>query len=270
MVQGDSSVNHPTLWKTLAVVAFFINFIPNLIPGSTVLKGPIGYNTPFTINHVFFVIFWAFLYLLQIAYLVQLFRADSQSIAVKQTPTFVLFVLLECAWSALWVKHYWWFAEVAVALNLLQIIWAYFQYQTFKNKLSSYLTVHAAVVALPFAYLFHILAWNGAVATHAHNLAARLFANIFIWMFFFVPVWFLFAYRDWMLGFAFSFLTAGLAVGQFLTKIIAFQWIFAFSIMAAVFVLSVGIAVSAFVAGKPAGHAGPISEDTERAPLLQD
>jgi hypothetical protein len=68
-----------------------------------------------------------------------------------------------------------------------------------------------------------------------------------------------------------STLTASLGVGQFLRQVIAFQWIFAFTIMATLFIATVVIALpGAF--GKEVGFRREtvVSEDRERAPLLDD
>lgn len=74
------------------------------------------------------------------------------------------------------------------------------------------------------------------------------------------------------MGFALTILTAALGVGQFLLLIIAFQWIFAFTIMATLFVLTLLIAIPG-IFGREIGFRREvvvISEDRERAPLLED
>ena len=74
------------------------------------------------------------------------------------------------------------------------------------------------------------------------------------------------------MGFALSILTASLGVGQFLTKTIAFQWIFAFTIMAVLFLLTLVIAVPG-IFGKDFSfrrEAAVVPADQERAPLLDD
>lgn len=75
------------------------------------------------------------------------------------------------------------------------------------------------------------------------------------------------------MGFALSYLTAALGVGQFFTKTIAFQWIFAFTIMATLFVATLVIAVPG-IFGKEVSfqreNRSVISADQERAPLLDD
>jgi hypothetical protein len=64
----------------------------------------------------------------------------------------------------------------------------------------------------------------------------------------------------------------GLALGvsQFLTKVIALQWIFAFVIMAVLFVLSLAVGVPGFLGKDPFKRGEVVSEDRERAPLLAD
>lgn len=62
-----------------------------------------------------------------------------------------------------------------------------------------------------------------------------------------------------------------LGVHQFFLKVIAFQWIFAFVIMSALFVATCGIAIPGFF-GKELtfGRNTVVNEDQERAPLLNE
>lgn len=74
------------------------------------------------------------------------------------------------------------------------------------------------------------------------------------------------------MGFALSYLAASLGVGQFLTKTIAFQWIFAFTIMAALFFATLAIAIPG-IFGKEftfRREGAVVPADQERAPLLDD
>lgn len=125
---------------------------------------------------------------------------------------------------------------------------------------------------------------------HEGSLVARIFANIFIWSFLVYGLFFLVIYhvslcgrklpgwipkltfkQDYILGFWLSFLSASLGVAQFQRKVVAFQWIFAFVIMATLFSLSfiVGTAVTK---GRelPFGKKKTKTADAERAPLLAD
>jgi hypothetical protein len=74
------------------------------------------------------------------------------------------------------------------------------------------------------------------------------------------------------MGFALSILTAALGVGQFFTRAIAFQWIFAFIIMAILFLATLVIAIPG-IFGKEVSFRrdqNVVSADQERAPLLDD
>lgn len=63
---------------------------------------------------------------------------------------------------------------------------------------------------------------------------------------------------------------AALGVAQFLTHAIAFQWIFAFIIMALLFVFSIIIGIPGLVGEDVFKRGQIVSEDREREPLLQD
>ncbi len=180
--QPPATSRRINVWRALAIIAFLVNFVPNLIPGQTVLQDPVHGHTPFSVAHIFFVVWWVALYILQVHYVFQLFSKNEQvrRVAFGVVPHFVTFALLEYGWSSLWLRRQWVLAEIVAAVNLLQITWAYFFHQTFGQSLRLYLSVHAAVVAFPFAYLFHIVLWNGAMAVRAHNLIGRLFANVFV------------------------------------------------------------------------------------------
>ena len=69
------------------------------------------------------------------------------------------------------------------------------------------------------------------------------------------------------MGFSLSVLSAAIGVSQFLRQVIAFQWIFAFIIMAILFIMTLVVAVPAWTGREVAWSRSP-PEDTERAPLL--
>jgi hypothetical protein len=71
------------------------------------------------------------------------------------------------------------------------------------------------------------------------------------------------------MGFNLSVLSAALGVAQFDRQLIAFQWIFAFTIMAVLFILTVIIAVPAMT-GREVPFGRRQTSDQERAPLLAD
>ena len=69
-----------------------------------------------------------------------------------------------------------------------------------------------------------------------------------------------------------AFLTSSVALGvsQFLTHVIAFQWIFAFVIMGVLFVLSVLVGFPGLIGQDPFKRGAVVDEDRERQPLLQE
>lgn len=71
------------------------------------------------------------------------------------------------------------------------------------------------------------------------------------------------------MGFWLSVLTASLGVHQFLAKTIALQWIFAFIIMAILFLATVTVAYPAWT-GKDPSVGREEQTDEERAPLISD
>jgi hypothetical protein len=73
--------------------------------------------------------------------------------------------------------------------------------------------------------------------------------------------------QDYTMGFALTVLTTSLAVGQFFRQVIALQWIFGFSIMAALFVLSAAVALPEWAGVRVSW---PSYIDAERAPLLAE
>ncbi len=71
------------------------------------------------------------------------------------------------------------------------------------------------------------------------------------------------------MGFALSMLAAAIGVAQFTRKIIALQWIFAFIIMALLFIMTVVVAVPAWT-GREIRWRRAEPADQERAPLLNE
>jgi len=114
---------------------------------------------------------------------------------------------------------------------------------------------------MPLVWTYFALFWNGAVMVRCHDaIVCRVLANVAIWGIVPFAGTFLFGYGDWTMGLATSFLTAGLGVGQFFIKTFALQWIFAFSIMAIVFLSTLSLMV----------QTGSTSRTGEREPLLTE
>ena len=59
-------------------------------------------------------------------------------------------------------------------------------------------------------------------------------------------------------------------MSQFLTHVIAFQWIFAFVIMGILFILSLLVGIPGIIGQDPFKRGAVVSQDAERQPLLQE
>ncbi|KAF2763193.1 DUF1774-domain-containing protein [Pseudovirgaria hyperparasitica] len=224
--------------------------------------------TAFALNSVIVSIYWIVLYILQIGYSWHLYSGNSVYVTAAATvgSHFILNNLFLFAFIMLWVRSYFWIAELILALNFINLSTAYF------NHSKTPRWIHIAVVSAPLAWNFVALYWAGAAAINpnGHSLVARIVANIFVWGILTYGAFFLAAYKDYTMGFELSILAAALGVGQFLTKTIAFQWIFAFVIMSVLFVLSLAVGIPGLLGQDPIKRGQIVSEDRERAPLLAD
>jgi len=226
-----------------------------------------AYGTPFNISSVFVDIYWIALWILQVGYVWHLFSSNTElvSAAASVGSHFIVYNLVQFGWVMLWVRGYFWLSELMLVINFFNLISLYFRHST-KPRF-----VHIPVVSAPLAWTFVAIFWNGAVMVNAHHLSARIVANVAVWSFLVFGGFFLMVFKDYTIGFALSFLTAGLGVAQFKTKAFGFQWIFAFTIMAVLFVGTLIIALPASfgrVGSEARASAG--GEDRERQPLLND
>jgi len=221
-----------------------------------------GFHTAFNINKVFVYIYWIVLWILQVGYVWHLFSASEELVtaAASVGSHFIFFNLLQFGWIMLWVRGYFWVSELFLIINFFNLISLYFRHST-KPRF-----VHIPVVSMPLAWIYVSIFWNGAVMFHATQMPARILANIAIWSYLGFGGFYLFFFKDYTMGFAMSYLTAGTGVAQFFTKLFGVQWIFAFTIMAALFLGTVAICAGF-------GHhtrAPLVAEDRERQPLLDD
>jgi hypothetical protein len=228
-----------------------------------------AHPTPFTLDTTFVIIYWIVLWILQVGYIWQLFSSATElAISAANVGSHFIFLnLLTFGHIMLWVRSYFWLAELLLVVNLFNLLSLYFR----NPKCVRF--IHIPVVTAPLAFTFMAIFWNGAVMVHAHDLPARILANVVIWGFLLFGGFFLIAYKDYYLGFELSYLTAALGVYQFHTKLIALQWIFAFAIMAALFILTVAVAIPGifgFTFGVERGESRVVEEDRERQPLLDD
>jgi len=224
------------------------------------------------------------LFILQIGYVWHLFSSNAEYVnaAAGVGSHFIVNNLLQFAFVMLFVRSHFVWAELILIVNFFNLSSLYFRHNTHPRF------IHIPVVSMPLAWTFVALYWDGAIAVNAHSLAARILANIAIWGILVYGLFFLVAYKvgtnithdwphwrnqkDYTIGFSLSVLTASLGVGQFFTKIIAFQWIFAFVIMAVLFLATLVIAIPG-IFGKEISfrrEGAVVPADQERAPLLDD
>lgn len=252
-------------WLLLVVTSIAYTFSsPNEghKPRRTIWGQNNAHLSPFSMNSVITSIYWILLYLLQLVYTYHLYSSSSVHLtaAANIGSHFILHNLLIFGFIHLWTRSHFWLALLLIVVNFFNLSAAYFRHPTMPRS------IHIGTVSGPLAWNFVALYWVGAVAVHAHNLPARIVANIFIWGILVYGGFFLMAYKDYTMGIALSVLAAAIGVSQFLTKVIAFQWIFAFVIMAVLFLFSLLVATG----NGPFRGGEVVSQDQERAPLLAD
>lgn len=225
------------------------------------------------------------LLLSQVSYVWHFFSNNSTLVtsAANVASHFILNNLLVFAFILLWVRSYFWPAEIILIVHVISQSSAYWTHR------GSPPFVHWPAIAGPYAWSLTALFWNGAVAVHAHSLPARIVANIFIWVIFLIGFVHIFSAKDYIFGYSLSILLlckfvpsflcsdiltiAALAVKQLAIKVIAFQWIFAFVIFAVFFVGSLYVSSAAYT-GRDLWLkrvvAPDSTEDREREPLLNN
>jgi len=213
------------------------------------------------LNSIVISVYWIIIYILQIPYLFDLHSVERTGAAMILAPFFTLNNLLAFAFVHLWCRAYFWWALIIAIINWLNLTFAYFRFP------KSPLHMHIAVITGPLAWAFVTLFWVGAAAFNAHKVPARILANIVVWSWGVYGGFYLVVFKDWAMGFCLSVMATALGVHQFLLAIIALQWIFAFTIMAILFLASVVVAFPD-ATGVQFGRGRVVSEDRERAPLL--
>jgi hypothetical protein len=221
----------------------------------------------FTQNYLITSIYWLVIFVLQLGYISHLFSSKVEHVnaACAVGSHFILNNLLHFAFVMLFVRSHFIWAEVMLILNFANLTSLYFRHNAYPRF------IHLPAVSGPLAWTFVAIYWNGAIMVpHQHSLIARIFANVFIWSILVYGMFFIIVYKDYTMGFCLSVLSASLGVAQFHRQIIAFQWIFAFVIMAVLFVFTVVVAVPAWTGSEVSWGRRQTTSDTERAPLLAD
>jgi hypothetical protein len=258
-------------------------------------------STPFAQSSIITSIYWLVLFALQLAYAWSLYASNPVyvSAAANVGAHFVANNLLIFGFVNLFVRSHYILALVLLLINFFNLSFAYFRHSTTPRA------IHIGVVSGPLAWNFVALYWVGALVVHTNHLAARIVANVFIWGWAGYGVFFLAAYKDYTMGYALSILSfckffalpffppllifaspsfkpsssnisaksmIATGTGQFLTRphIFQFQWIFAFTIGALLFVLSTAVGVPGLLGRDPFPRGQIVAEDQERAPLLAD
>ncbi|APA13096.1 hypothetical protein sscle_10g078660 [Sclerotinia sclerotiorum 1980 UF-70] len=259
-------------WLLMVVVTFYYNFhAPQDDKNSwrhTIWEQNKIHHTPFAMNAFIASIYWLFLFILQIGYVLHLFTDEAEHVnaAASVGSHFIVNNLLQFAFVMLFVRSHFIWAEIMLIINFFNLSSLYFRHNTTPRF------IHMPATSGPLAWTFVALYWNGAIAVGAHNLPARIVANVAIWGILVYGLFFLAAYKDYTMGFALSIITAAIGVGQFFTKVFALQWIFAFTIMGTLFLATLVIAIPG-IFGKEISfrRETPLgSEDRERAPLLDN
>ncbi|KAL7266876.1 hypothetical protein RUND412_010558 [Rhizina undulata] len=272
---SEGTSRNLTAYRVFSLLSFLLAIITTIAytnsaphdgkwPRRTIFGQSDAHITPFTENYIFVSIYWIVLYVLQVVYIAHLFGSDevAQIQATSIGSHFILFNLLQFAWVMLWCRSHFFWSEVVQVINFLQLTMIYLCNPTTPRL------IHASVLAMPLTYTFFMVFWNGAVMVHCHSLPCRILANVAIWGILVYALFFLLAFKDYHVGFATAFLTAGLGVGQFFTKVIALQWIFAFTIMAVVFFVTLVVAIPGIIIATT--RASATGDSRERAPLLED
>ncbi|KAK7721337.1 hypothetical protein SLS64_001633 [Diaporthe eres] len=203
-----------------------------------------------------------------VGYVWHLFSSDIEKMnpACAVGSHFIANNLLHFAFVMLFVRSHFVWAELILIINFFNLSSLAFRHHSYPRF------IHTPVVSGPLAWTFVAIYWNGAIMVpHEGSLVARIFANIFVWSILVYGLFFIVIYKDYTIGFWLSVLSASLGVAQFQRQFIAFQWIFAFVIMAVLFSLSTVVA-AAIWSGRELhfGKNKTVTPDAERAPLLAD
>ncbi|KAI0838896.1 DUF1774-domain-containing protein [Hypoxylon sp. FL0890] len=223
-----------------------------------------AFYTAFRMNHIIASIYWIVLFILQGGYIAHLFSGNVERVnaACSVGSHFIVNNLFHFAFVMLFVRSFFGWAELFIILNFINLTSLYFRHPGYARF------IHTPVVSGPLAWTFVAIYWNGAIMVpHPDSLVARIFGNIFIWSILVYGLFFIVVYKDYTMGFNLSVLSAAIGVSQFFRQVIAFQWIFAFIIMAILFIATVVVAVPA-ATGRDIKFARAREGDTERAPLL--
>lgn len=132
-----------------------------------------------------------FLFILQIGYVLHLFSDEVEHVnaAASVGSHFIVNNLFQFAFVMLFVRSHFVWAEIILIINFFNLSSLYFRHNTTPRF------IHMPATSGPLAWTFVALYWNGAIAVGAHNLPARIIANVAIWGILVYGLFFLAAYK---------------------------------------------------------------------------
>ena len=137
-------------------------------------------------------------------YILYVFNTEHVNRAANVGSHFILNNLLQSAFIILWVYSRFWIGEFMLVLNYINLKTLYFRH------LRTPRYVHVPAVTAPLAWTFVALFSNGAIAVNSHTFAARVAANVAIWLILLYGLFFLLAFKDYAIGFELSILLLGM------------------------------------------------------------
>jgi len=222
--------------------------------------------TGFTLDRTMSEVYWVTLWVLQAGYMGHLFSPNLEHLnaACAVGSHFILNNLLHFAFVMLFVRSYFGWAELMLVINFLNLSSLYFRHNAYPRF------IHTPAVCGPLAWTFVAIYWNGAIMVpNPDTRLAHIFANIFVWAILVYGGFFLAVYKDYMMALCLAILSAALGVAQFERQLVALQWIFAFAIMATLFIAGLAVAVPVWTGREVRFWRGQQQpSDAERAPLL--
>ena len=139
----------------------------------------------------------------QLGYIAQLWSSNTEkrTAAANVAPYYVLNNLFVFAFTMLWVRSYFWGAEIIDIANVISQSTVYWKNPGLPT------VIHLPAIAGPYAWSLSALFWNGAVAAGGDGTAQRIAANVFIWIFFVVGQGHIVKRRDQQMGYSLSALS---------------------------------------------------------------
>ncbi|KKY26253.1 putative atp synthase f0 [Phaeomoniella chlamydospora] len=226
------------------------------------------FRTPFGLNVLVTSIYWIVLLILQGVYIFHLWSANTEWVtsAANVGSHFIFNNLCIFGFIMCYVRGFFWPGELILIANLINQTFLYFRH----SKTPRF--IHIGAVSGPLTWSYVAIFWNGATMVHAHSLAARIVANVFVWSWLGFGLFYLAIFKDYTVGLEMAILSLSLALAQFATHIVALQWEFATAIAAVLLFLSLAVGIPGLF-GKDVNfrHSqSVVSEDRERQPLLDD